>query len=290
MTIFRDLTQDELDRAYDQRVWAPDAEALIARHREASLAVRTRLPCRADLRYGPHPEERLDFFPAAGAGAPLVAFIHGGAWRNLSKEESCGAAETFVAAGASFAALGFAKIPAVRLPEMVAQVRRAIAWLYRNAASLGADPERLYLAGHSSGGHLAGCVLTTDWAKEHGLPAGILKGGLCMSGMYDLEPVMLSQRGAYLQLAPDEIAAFSSRRRLAHLASPVLVAHGGRESPEFQRQAQDFAAALGAAGRLAGHVVLPAANHFEVPFEFTRPDGILAGALLRMMRLAPHAG
>src|SRR5690606_33707343 len=204
--VFLDYTQKALDDAYNQRKWAPIAEEVIASYTVDSAAVRTKYPPRT-FRYGPSGDETLDWFATEKAGAPVMVFIHGGAWRSLTKEDSAAPAPTFIETGAHYVALNFATIPKVRLPDMVAQCRRALVWVRENAARLGGDPDRIYVSGHSSGGHLCGTMLTTDWTQE-GAPADLLKGGLTASGTHDLEPAMLSARGAYLQLTPEEIRAY----------------------------------------------------------------------------------
>ena len=113
------------------------------------------------------------------------------------------------------------------LMPMADQVRRAIAWIYKNAASFGGDPNRIYISGHSSGGHLGGVVMVTDWEKDFGLPKDVVKGGLLCSGMYDLKPVRLSARSQLRQVhrrdgaraeqpAPSRKAQRAGDRRLRH--------------------------------------------------------------------------
>jgi arylformamidase len=94
----------------------------------------------------------------------------------------------FVNAGAHYVAPDFASVKDVGgdLGVMAAQVRRTIAWIYKNAATFDGDPDRIYVGGHSSGGHLCGVTLVTDWEKDFRVPATIVKGGLSMSGMYEL--------------------------------------------------------------------------------------------------------
>src|SRR5688572_21354161 len=245
-TVFLDYTQAALDLAYDQRPWAPTMDETLAANIAASEAVRGRLRHHAGLPYGLTPDEVVDVFPAASASAPVHVFVHGGRWLRRIRPNNHFLAEPFVRAGVTFVALGFGVIPDVRLPVMVEQIRRGIAWLHANIKRFGGDPDRIHVSGHSSGGHLAAVLLTTDWPK-YGLPADIVKSGVCISGMYDLHPVMLSARGDYLGLSADEIDALSPIRHLDRLHGPVTVAYGDRESPEFQRQARDFAAALRAA-------------------------------------------
>src|SRR5205807_4701103 len=141
------------------------------------------------------------------------------------------------------------------LMPMADQVRRALAWIYKNAASFGGDPNRIFLSGHSSGAHLAGVVLTTDWQKQFGLTADLIKGGLCCSGMFDLKPVRLSARSSYVKFTDEMEQALSSQRHLHLLNCPVIVGYGTLETPEFQRQSRDLCChreVARQAGRTAG--------------------------------------
>lgn len=279
---FMDLSQAALDDAYTQSVWAPDAPAIIAGYARDSAAARAALPPRTE-RYGPGAAETLDLFvPAGAASAPVVAFIHGGAWRALGKEDASAPAPAFVGAGCIYAALGFDNIPAATLPEMADQVRRAVLWLAGNAARFGGDPARLFVAGHSSGAHLCAVLLTTDWPAL-GQPPDMLKGGVCLSGMYELHPVLLSVRSGYVRLSPADVDALSPLRRMGRIACPVLVGSGGRESPEFRRQADTFAAVLAGMGRLHARALMPELNHFQVPNQLNDAGTPLSRAVLGMM-------
>ena len=173
---------------------------------------------------------------------------------------------------------------------MADQVRRAVAWVYRNAKSFGGDPDRLYVSGHSSGAHLAGVILTTDWAREFNLPANVVKGGLCSSGMYDLKPVRLSARSSYVRFTDEMEQALSAGRHLDRLNAPIVVSYGTLESPEFQRQARDFVAALKAAGKPMKLVIGEDYNHFEVIETLGTPYGLLGRAVLEQMKLSQGDG
>src|SRR5262249_22136380 len=167
---------------------------------------------------------------AATGNAPVHVFVHGGAWRGGHKDDYAFPAETLVAAGAHYVALDFASIPTARLPEMAAQVRRAIAWVFANARSFGGDPERLYLSGHSSGAHLAAVALTTDWTAL-GLPAHPIRAALCVGGMYDLRAPLLSARSAYVQVSREEEDQLSPARHADRIGCPVVRAHRARAHP-----------------------------------------------------------
>jgi arylformamidase len=195
--VWLDFDQKELDDAYDQAVYAPNRDIVLKRCVRNSELVRERLGAPKRFAYGQTAIEGLDVFTTKVANAPVHVFIHGGAWRGGLAKNYAYAAEMFVNAGAIFVVLDFINVLEANgdLMPMARQVRSAVAWVYRNAASFGGDPERLFVSGHSSGGHLAGVVLTTDWQKEFGLPPTVVKGGVCGSGMYDLKPVRLSPCG-----------------------------------------------------------------------------------------------
>ena len=171
------------------------------------------------------------------------------------------------------------------LKVLADQVRRAIAWVYDNAALLGSDPKQIYVGGQSSGGHLAAVALTTDWARDFGLPVDIIRGGMCISGMYDLTPVRLSARNAYVTFDDSTDAALSPIRHLDRLHAPVIVAYGTCETPEFQRQNREFAAAVENAGRKVRLLVGEHYNHFELPETLGNPYGLLGRAALDPMSL-----
>ncbi len=282
--VFLDYTQKQLDDAYDQRVWAPNVQEVLKRQAEASAATRARLKFITES-YGPSADEMLDVFPVERPNAPVHVFVHGGAWRAGSKEGVSFLADLFVPAGVIYIAVDFNSIPKARLPEMADKVRRAMAWTYKNAKSFGGDPERIYLSGHSSGGHLAAVLLATDW-KAHDVPETVIKAGLCMSGMYDLEAPLLSARSSYVQITADELHALSPQRHLHRIRCPIAITHGDKESPDFQRQARDFAAALAKAGLKNEYAVAPGFNHFEVLETLARPDGLLGRIALKQIGVA----
>lgn len=285
--VWLDMDQKELDDAYDQSVYAPNQEHVSKRRRLWSERTIARLGPPQRVSYGPTEIEKLDIYRTTRSHASIQIFVHGGAWRNGIARDFAYPAEMFVTAGAHYVALDFVSVTDAggSLTPMAEQVRRAIAWVYKNAASFGGDPNRLYLSGHSSGAHLAGVALVTDWQKEFGLPPDIIKGGTCVSGMYDLKAVRLSKRSLYVKFDDKIEAALSSQRHLDKLNAPLIVAHGTLETPEFQRQARDFAAALKAAGKPVQFIVGEGYNHFEMAETLGNPFSLIGAAMLEQMRL-----
>jgi arylformamidase len=288
-SVWLDLDQSELDDAYTQAVYAPNRDQILARFARNSELARGRLGPPKRFAYGPTAIEGLDVFTTKAANAPVLVFVHGGAWRAGMAKDYAFAAETFVNAGAHHVVLDFINVieAAGDLTSMAEQVRRGVAWVYRNAQSFGGDPERLYVCGHSSGGHLAGVLLTTDWEKEFNLPPTIVKGGVCASGMYDLKPVRLSVRASYVKFTDAMEQALSSQRHLDQLVAPVSVVYGTLETPEFQRQSRDFAAAIKAAGKTVTLAVAEGYNHFEVMESLGNPYSVYSRATLELMKLVP---
>jgi arylformamidase len=281
--VYLDYDQARLDLNYNQAAWAPNAEEIIAWYRSASLEAHRKLACR-HLAYGEGSAERIDLFPAASPGAPLVVYVHGGAWRMLDRMDSAFAAEAFVGIGLNFAVLDFASIPAARLPEMVMQVQRGISWLADHADELGFDRRRLFVIGHSSGAHLVSAALTAD--TPHRIETGMVAGALCASGAYDLQGPMLSARGAYLGLTADEVDVFSPIRHVGSLDCPVLVAYGDGETDEYQRHARAFHATLQKAGKTSALLLAPRQNHFEVSQLLAARDSVLFQELAKTMALS----
>ena len=290
--VWLDMDQAELDAAYDQSKYAPNLSQITKRYASNSEAVRGRLGRPQRFSYGSTEIEALDLYPTKRPNAPIHVFIHGGAWRGGLARNFAYAAELFVHSGAHYIAMDFINVLEAggTLMPMAEQVRRAVAWVYRNARSFGGDPERIYVSGHSSGGHLAGVVLTTDWRREFDLPADIVKGVLCCSGLFDLKAPRLSARSNYVKFTDEMEQALSSQRHLDKLNAPVIVAYGTLETPEFQRQSRDFAAAVKAAGKPVQLLVGEGYNHFEMPETLANPYGLLGRAVLAQMNLSRGCG
>lgn len=285
--VYLDYDQEALDRAYDQAPWAPNQAEIAKRRDQKRELARGRLNSPDRFSYGPTEIEGLDVYATDSARAPVHIHIHGGTWRFGDAAGQVDLAEINVAAGAHFVPVDFTNVTETGgdLVPLVQQVRRAVAWVYENAERFGGDSDRLYLSGHSSGGHLGGVLVTTDWESDYGLPGNLIKSAVLTSGMYDLYPVSLSFRNTYVNFTEQVIQDLSPQRHIDNLACPVTIAFGTQETPEFQRQSRDFASAIAAAGKSVRLVVAEGYNHFEVSEDYANPYGVIGRSLLAQMHL-----
>ena len=288
--VWLDYDQAELDRQYNSRGTVPEYSIYTREYAERTRAARASLAC-AEMRYGDGPTDKLDVYTAPNvnsalrAGAPVLVFLHGGDWRALSKDDSGFGAPAYVAAGASLVVPDFSLVPDTTIPAMGRQVRRALAWVWHNIAAQGADPARIFIAGHSSGANLVSQLLVTDWVRDFGAPAGLIKGAVFMSGLGDLEPVRLSFRNEIHKLDQAMVAEASLLHRNPATACPLIVAVGERETDDYRRQAREVAAYWTAQGNNAKLFELAGRNHFDAVLEWADPQSALFRANLEMMGL-----
>lgn len=288
--IYRDyLDEDSLYAQYDNRgMIAPEAlDAIKARQAERSDALRAGAKRSAlDLAYGPHPRERLDLFLPGADGAPLFAFIHGGYWQWNDKEPFAFLGEQLVPAGAAFANIEYALCPSVTLTELTGQIRRAIAYLWREAGRFGYDRGRIVVSGHSAGGHLTAMTMATDWpALGSDLPANVVAAGLPVSGVYDIEPLRHTPLNDAVRMDEAEARALSPIFLEPATSAPMAVVAGGDESDEFRRQARDFAAEWGKAGVESEVLIVPGTDHFTVLDTLAEPGHATVAAAKRLLGL-----
>ena len=279
-----------LDAQYNLRAAVPEHPQYLARWARDSAAVRERLACRPDLRYGRSEAERLNFFPAPGNRAPLLAFVHGGYWQALDARDFDYLAPAYADYGIAYASLNYGLAPSVELDRIVTHCRAALAWLWRQADRFGLDRDRFYLAGHSAGGHLAVMMMLTDWpAFDPELPADLVKGGCAVSGVFDLEPVRHTYLNDVLGLDTAAAGRLSPIRLLDDRADPgpLILAVGDAETEAFRRQQADFAAAWRGRGFGCQIVALPDRHHFSAVDALGEPGHPLAAAVRAMPATGP---
>lgn len=287
MSVFRDYDQAALDAQYDNRRKVPESAAIAERWLAAGAEARGLLSCDLGLAYGSHERHALDVFPAARGDAPILAFVHGGYWHSRDRGLPHFLAPAFVAADVTFMSIGYRLCPEVTVAEVAADVGAALRWIHAHGGELGGDPGRLFVAGHSAGGHLAALM-----AGPAGVPE-LLKGACSVSGLHDLEPIRLSYLNQQLHLEPDDVAGLSpitlarGLRPGDHRLPPVIATVGMDEGPEYLRQRDELVAALRAARQPVESVDVPGGNHFTALQAFGDPHHRLCQAMLRLI-LAPR--
>ena len=278
--IYRGFDQATLDKEYNARASVASFDDEYAKYVAASAEAIATVPRRADLVYDAASGATLDLYPGP-AGAPVFLWIHGGYWRALSKDDNAFVALGLVPHGVSVAVMNYSLAPSVTLDEIVRQVRAAVRWLHRDAGTQGFDGRRIHVGGSSAGGHLAGMLLADDWQAPLGLPADIVASALVLSGLLDLEPLVLTHINAWMHLD----AAAARRNSPQHLiparsTSHLLAAVGGRETSEFKRQTDDYARAWAQAGHDGAVISMPTKNHFDLALSLMEPGGALAAAVV----------
>ena len=282
--VYLEMDQQQLDDSYNQAVYASNLLQIVGRYASTSTAFRRQFGEPRRIPYGESESERFDLYAASSAPAPVCLFLHGGAWRQDEAKDYAFPAELFLGAGVHYAAVDFDNVVTTGgdLAPMADQVRRAIAFVYRNAASFGGDPNRIFVVGHSSGAHLAAVALTTDW-DALGVPSDVIKGGVVCSGIYDLVPVSLSARKTYVNFTPHVIESLSPVLHVDRLSCPLLIAYGTHDTPEFQRQSIKLFDAASQAGKNVEVLVGDGYNHFELIETLGNPYGPLGRAALKLM-------
>jgi arylformamidase len=289
---YLDLSQEALDREYNNRAQRPGPafDAFMARCAADSAEARKVLPCALDISYGSSTDEALDVFTPAGAmGAPVNIFFHGGYWRAFDKSEFSYVALGPAQRGIVTVVVNYALIPSVTMATLIDQCRRAVVWAARNIAAYGGDPKRLYLSGHSAGGHIVAMLLAQDMAIE--LPRATLKGACAISGVYELDPIRRCFLNRTLGFVDEDLFRFSPRTLAPTLYCPLLIAVGARESAEFLRQSREFAAAWAVPHGGIETAVVPDKDHFSIRTDLSDPDAPMTALMLdhlsRALQSAP---
>jgi len=273
--IYRGMDQAALDAAYNNgaAIGLEARDRYFAEWTARTWALAARVGARLDLRYGDGPRHRLDFYPCGSAGTPTLVFIHGGYWQLSDKENYGFVAAGPLACGINVALVEYTLAPAIRMDGIVAEIKRALAWLGRELGALGAATDGFVAAGHSAGGHLTAMAMEEPYVK----------GSLPISGLFDLEPIRLSYLNDKVGLDAAEARRNSPLHHIPKSAAPVVIAVGAAELPELRRQSADYHAALAARGLNAGYLVLAGHDHFSILEELASPDGQLTAAVRSLL-------
>ena len=285
--VWRDYDQAGLDRQYNSRGTVPDVSIYIDDYGARTRAAKQTGRCIEDLAYGPGADERLDIYPSAQDNAPVLVFLHGGDWRALSKNNSGFAAPACRAAGVTLVVPDFTLVPHTTVPQMGAQLSRAIDWVHQHIASYHGNPNRIVLAGHSSGANLVSQLLCFDWVGPLQATGASITGAAMLSGLGELEPVRLSFRNQMLQLDVAMASQASLMRNTPTVHCPLLVGAGANETAEYRRQAHAIADYWRSHGRVARHLEVPGRHHFDCVLDWADPRSALFVATLTMLSNRP---
>ena len=298
--MYQHLSPQDLQNEYSPSSCVGDIGPYIQQYITQSHSAKTRARAegsvRENLSYGSHPDEVLDLYlPTEGNTQKLQVYIHGGYWQELSKEESAFAATTFQREGCYFAVIDYSLAPQCSLSEIVAQVQRALVYLYLQADSLGFKSSEMYISGSSAGAHLAMMMLYTQWQSyfPSGLsaPESMVQGVCAVSGIYDIRPLLYTTINEPLQLSEDEVSAFSPL--FLPLPEPdaipeIIFAYGDNETSQFKCQTHAMAERLESlAGEPIKYPVMEIAgrNHFDVIVDLANIDSWLCRQVLSQMGL-----
>ncbi len=284
MKLYRDFTsQEEIDLEYNLALTVPDLEQWIEWYCQESAEARRKLDCALDVRFGPTVDETIDVFPAREPGAPLMVFIHGGYWFVCTSKDYSFVANGLVGHGITVVVANYSLCPGVTISEITRQSRAVMAWLHREAPNFNGDPSRIFVAGHSAGGQQVGMLAATDWVHDYGLPSDVMKGGIPISGVFDLHPLCYSYLQPRLLLTHEVILRQSPYLNIPQSGPPLLVSFGADETAEFQRQSTDYLEAWRANGQRGELLVQEGKHHFSAIEGFNDGYSSLCKAIVDFM-------
>ena len=267
------------DKQYLPSLSIPDADEIFESWKLRAATTRAKLPFTAEIAYGPHPRETLDFYPTTNAQGCII-YIHGGYWLEFSKNETSWVADGFVEQGLSVALINYPLCPEVTIGDIRKSCIKAFVHLYQNVLSA-AEQRAVVVTGHSAGGYLAAAHLTEDWAA-HSLPQNPIAGVLALSGVFDMEPLRETSLNIDLRLDAAQAKALNLNTMQLHAASTLILAVGQNESAEFHRQSTELAKSW---TRLSPQLIgVPAANHYTIVDDLASPIGQLNKLAVAMAR------
>jgi arylformamidase len=281
---YKGFRRDEMEYQYNPRVSVPEFPELAKTKAAQARKVRDTANSWLNLRYGNSPRETLDIYAAEKAGGPVLIYIHGGYWRSGNKEDNCNFVPTFTRRGVTVVLVEYDLCPQVTVTDIVRQTRSSIAWVYKNIVLYGGDPTKLFVSGHSAGGHLTAMALAHDWTKER-LPADLIKGAVATSGVYDLDMVMEISVQEEVRMTPEIAKQNNPFLNPPRVKCPLVVAVGGTEPKGWQQMSKDYFEFCKQHGMKVEYLVEPDANHYTMSEHLLDDARPLTQEIIRQMGL-----
>jgi arylformamidase len=286
--VYKGFRKEEMEQHFDPRTTVKDHQRWAEERAAASRDNRGRLKSWLNVPYGDSPRQVMDIFPSEKPNAPVLVHIHGGYWVGGGKDHNCHFADLFGRAGVTVALLEYDLCPNVTVTEIVRQVRAAISWVYKNISAYGGDASNLYICGVSAGAHLVAMALAHDWEKQ-GLPRDIIKGGVAISGVYDLDAVLHVAVNKQVKLNRETARENSPFVHPPLPHAPLVVAVGGNESEGWKQMSQDLYRHCKERGVECEYVEVPNAHHFMLASHLADPESLLTRAIFKQMGLSAPA-
>jgi arylformamidase len=269
----------DYEAEYNNRARVPDYEQIFARWAQEGELYRVdalkRDRAELGLSYGDTPRQSVDLFmPDAGESASIAMFIHGGWWRSLDPSQFSQMARGPNAHGVTVAVVGYDLCPNVGIGDIVEQMRRACIFLWLRFG------RRLFVYGHSAGGHLAGAMVATDWVALYPkAPADLVPAGYA----FDLSPLVGITPNQDFRLTPETARALSPALWPLAPGRMFDAVVGGLESSEFLRQSKLIAQAWQSTGKTR-YEEIPGKNHFTVIDAFADPQSAMTARVVELAR------
>ncbi|EGD55959.1 alpha/beta hydrolase [Gordonia neofelifaecis] len=279
----------DIAEAYDARatVSGTTFDAVMAAYRRRSDTAVARLAGTTGIVYDRPSGQRLDIWGLGDEPRPVFFVVHGGYWRMLSRADTAFMADVLAARGIATVTVDYGLAPATPVPEMVRQVRSALAWVWQHGREHGLDTDRIVVGGSSAGAHLAATTMVPGWQNAAGIPETAVRGGLLLSGLYDLRPLVHAPANEWLHLT-GETAHSVSPALSAPPTTPTVIARAEHEASGFARQSADLHRHWSgvADSRL---LTVPRRNHFDVFLDLAEPASELFRSLLDLVQASALA-
>jgi arylformamidase len=279
---YRGFRQDELEYQFNPRVSVPEYPELAKVRAAQARKVRESAKSWLNIPYGASARERLDIYAATKPTGPVLIYIHGGYWRTGSKEDNCNFVPTFTERGATVVLVEYDLCPNVTVTDIVGQTRSAIAWTYKNVLRYGGDPTKLFVSGHSAGGHLTAMALAHDWQQD-GLPQDLIRGAAATSGVYDLAMVMKISVQEEVRMTREIADRNNPLLHPPRVKCPLIVAVGADEPEGWQLMSKDYFEFCRKNSMPVEYLVEPNANHYTMTEHLLDANRPITQAMIKQL-------